>query len=165
MPKLFLPYQAERRWLNYMVGAPSVTGLKAAIESGYIRVGLFKSDVVPALDDEISDYLTIEATYSGYAREQIEVFAAASTNGSGQTIAVCPAVTFIHSGGGVSNSIYGYFLVDTQDTGAGGETDDGTLMGVHRFPDANRPKTMSISSHFITITPRIQLRTITPTDP
>ena len=101
---------------------------------------LYSSNTTPAETDTAATYT--EATFSGYAAANL---AGATWGGpSGGTITYGSQQTFTHNGGGVSNSIYGYFV--TQLT-------SGILLYAER--DGSAPFTLANNGDNVKITPTI----------
>jgi hypothetical protein len=100
---------------------------------------LFQSNTTPAEGDTAGTYT--EATFSGYSA--ITLTGASWGAAAAGTITFAQQ-TFTHNGGGVSNSIYGYYL--TQAT-------SGFLVWAER--DATAPVTIANNTETIKITPTI----------
>lgn len=75
-----------------------------------LRLGLFVNDWMPEIPDTITD-LT-EASYVGYARQNVVDWGAVYTNLSGQAETAAGPYTFQVTSPGPSQSVYGYFLAD-----------------------------------------------------
>lgn len=99
---------------------------------------LFSSNTTPSETDTAGTYT--EATFSGYAAITLT---GASWGAASTTIAYAQQ-TFTHNGGGVSNSIYGYFVV---------QVTSGTLLYAER--DASAPFTLTNNGDNVKITPTI----------
>lgn len=102
------------------------------------RVMLFSNNVAISSATVYSDMA--EATYSGYAR-QTPSFGALALNGASAASMVAGALTFSHNGGGTSNTIYGWALIDSVDN---------KVLAIDNVPSA--PKTMAASGDTITVT-------------
>lgn len=100
---------------------------------------LFQSNTTPAEGDTAVTYT--EATFSGYSAATLT--GASWGAASGGTIAYAQQ-TFTHNGGATSNSIYGYFMV---------QTTSGTLFLAER--DAAAPFTLQNNGDNVKITPSI----------
>ena len=100
---------------------------------------LFSSNTTPAESDTAVTYT--EATFSGYAA--ITLTGASWGAASGGSIAYAQQ-TFTHNGGGVSNSIYGYFVI---------QTTSGTLVYSER--DGAAPFTLANNGDNVKLTPTI----------
>jgi hypothetical protein len=74
-----------------------------------LSLRLFQNNITPADDDVTGDYTV--ATFSGYANSTVPAFGAAVPDGA-DAVATATSVVFLHNGGGVSNDIYGYYVVD-----------------------------------------------------
>lgn len=83
---------------------------------------LYQNNIVPSDTDTAATYT--EATFSGYA--PVTLTGASWGAASGGSIAFAQQ-TFTHNGGGVSNSIYGYYVV---------QATSGTLVYSERDPSA-----------------------------
>lgn len=99
---------------------------------------LYSSNTTPAETDTAATYT--EATFSGYASASLTGASWGIASGS---IAYAQQ-TFTHNGGGVSNSIYGYFVV---------QVTSGTLLYAER--DGAAPFTLTTSGDNVKITPTI----------
>ncbi len=91
------------------------------------QLKLFRNDHTPdPATDTLGDYT--EANFSGYSSEAIG-FSGSEIEGN-KAVRVSGAVAFTHNGGGVSNDIYGWYLVRTTGTDL--------VRCAHRFSDAPR---------------------------
>jgi hypothetical protein len=90
------------------------------------EVGLFKSDIEITKDTVLAD-LTV-ADFSGYAPSAAQVWADPIVDQAGNAIVAAPSVIF-HAATPltVSNSVYGWYLVDSGGT---------VLLAAERFPEA-----------------------------
>lgn len=109
-----------------------------------LSLRLFQNNIVPADDDVTADYTV--ATFSGYANSTVPAFGAAVPDGD-DALATATPVAFVHNGGGVSNDIYGYYIVD------GG----GLLVLADRF--AGAPVNIGPGEAWV-VTPKIRLAPI-----
>lgn len=100
---------------------------------------LFQSNTTPAEGDTAVTYT--ESTFSGYVAATLT--GASWGAASGGSIAYAQQ-TFTHNGGGTSNSIYGYFMV---------QASSGTLFLAER--DGAAPFSMTNNGDNIKITPTI----------
>lgn len=100
---------------------------------------LFSSNTTPSETDTAGTYT--EATFSGYAA--ITLTGASWGAAASGSIAYAQQ-TFTHNGGGTSNSIYGYFVV---------QATSGTLLYAER--DASAPFTLANNGDNVKITPTI----------
>lgn len=100
---------------------------------------LFQSNTTPAESDTAATYT--EATFSGYS--SIALTGASWGTASGGSIAYAQQ-TFTHNGGATSNSIYGYFVI---------QTTSGTLLYSER--DGAAPFTLANNGDNVKITPTI----------
>ena len=100
---------------------------------------LFQSNTTPAEGDTAGTYT--EATFSGYSAATLT--GASWGAASGGSIAYAQQ-TFTHNGGGVSNSIYGYYITQSV---------SGTLFLAER--DGSGPFTLVNTGDNIKITPTI----------
>lgn len=87
------------------------------------EVNLFQNDYIPTPSTVLAD-LTV-ATFSGYAPEVVAALLPAYLDPAGGASAQIATIQFDHSGGGVSNVVYGFWV----------ETAGGTLILVGRFED------------------------------
>jgi len=100
---------------------------------------LFQSNTTPAEGDTAGTYT--EATFSGYS--SITLTGASWGAASGGSIAYAQQ-TFTHNGGATSNSIYGYYMI---------QTTSGTLFLAER--DGAAPFTLANNGDNVKITPTI----------
>lgn len=100
---------------------------------------LFQSNTTPAEGDTDATYT--EATFSGYSA--VTLTGASWGAASAGSIAYAEQ-TFTHNGGGTSNSIYGYYMV---------QTTSGTLLLAER--DGAAPFTLQNNGDNVKITPAI----------
>jgi hypothetical protein len=108
-----------------------------AVAAGRLHsLHLFQNNYVPVLSDVVGNYT--EATFSGYASATL-AWGAAFINGSTQAEIDATPVTFAHSSGGVTNTIYGIYVLDS----------GGALAYAERF---GAPISMATSSDSITYT-------------
>lgn len=91
------------------------------------KLKLFKNDFTPTPATVIGDF--IEADFSGYAAKTIAAFGAVHTNPDGSAEVASPLEQFDHSGGAVSNLVYGWWF----------ETAAGVLIMSERFASAPIP--------------------------
>lgn len=80
------------------------------LNSGDFSVRLFQNNVTPDSDTVIGD-LTI-ATFSGYASQTLAGCSLVGPTTHVEGIESGPYI-FTHNGGGTSNNIYGYYVVNT----------------------------------------------------
>lgn len=84
-------------------------------------VRLYQNNYTP-LDSTILSDLTV-ATFSGYSQQSVTLGTPTEVANKAKTVGTAPQV-FTHNGGGTSNTIYGYYVVDTS---------TGDLVWVERF--------------------------------
>lgn len=72
---------------------------------------LYKADIPIAFNMTLADILGIECDFSGYAALALTTWTPSAMFGIRATTYNNP-LTFTHNGGGISNSVYGYFIVD-----------------------------------------------------
>jgi hypothetical protein len=101
---------------------------------------LYSSNTTPAETDTAVTYT--EATFSGYSA--IPLTGATWGSPSAGSITYSSQQTFTHNGGGVSNSIYGYFVVQSV---------SGTLLYAER--DGSAPFTLTNNGDNVKITPTL----------
>jgi hypothetical protein len=114
---------------------------------GTLDCGLFKSMHTPADGDTLATYTAIEADFPGYARQQIQNWLAASTDGTGRALSVADVVTFTRGAGGAPQNIYGYFVVDAA----------GNLLWAELDPNA--PVAINNPGNTYSILPTLTLKT------
>ena len=76
-----------------------------------MRIGLYKARAAALAHGTTLAGLT-EADYSGYAR-QTPAYGAAALDGANDGVSTAPDLTFAHNGGGVGNTVKGWFLLNT----------------------------------------------------
>ena len=101
---------------------------------------LYSSNTTPAETDTAGTYT--EATFSGYSA--ITLTGATWGSPGAGSITYGSQQTFTHNGGGVSNSIYGYFVVQSV---------SGTLLYAER--DGSAPFTLTNNGDNVKITPTL----------
>ena len=73
---------------------------------------LFKNNYTPVAASVFADFT--DADFSGYSAGGAALsYAAATTNGGGQSQSLATQVSFSHNGGGTANDIYGYAIYDS----------------------------------------------------
>lgn len=98
---LKVPDASERAILATLVTAWGAT----------LDVKLFKNDYQPVDGSVVGNFT--EADFSGYAAVDMAGGAVDPANDAGgRAVATWNEVSFTHNGGGVNNSIYGYYVVD-----------------------------------------------------
>lgn len=107
-----------------------------AADSANWRIGLFQSNTTINATDTLATYTL--ATFSGYAPVAVTWAPAVESSGVGRTQGT--VATFVHNGGGVGNTIYGYVVYHVS----------GKALFAERFA---APKTMNAAGHVITISP------------
>ncbi len=100
---LVVPDEGEVHLLDMLVGGTDMTGL---------HLRLYKNNLTPDQDTVLSDFT--EADFSGYAQVSPS-FGSASTVSHKGKIVDTSARNFTHNGGGTSNTVYGYYLVNSFD--------------------------------------------------
>jgi len=98
---------------------------------------LFKNDHVPAVDDVDANYT--EANFSGYASHALGNWNAAFLNPDDKGQIDADPHSFVHNGGGTSNTVYGAYV----------ENDAGEIVYAERF---DAPRVMSANGDTITYT-------------
>jgi len=126
---IVVPNVGERAMLTTLIAEPH-------------RVRLFKNDITPDEGDVIGDYT--EADFDGYGSYKTAVYGTPATS-SGTSFVVGGSLFWQHDGGATSNTIYGYYVTQNDDT---------TLLRVERF---GTPKTMAALSDIIHVIPRMEL--------
>lgn len=127
---LVFPDTGENLALEMIVNKTAAQGLV---------LKLYKSNTTPAESDTAGTYT--EADFSGYASAALT--GASWGSASSGSIAYAQQ-TFTHNGGGTSNSIYGYFVI---------QTSSGTLLYAER--DGAAPFTLANTGDNVKITPTI----------
>jgi len=119
-------------------------GPTALFAAGPYKMGLYQNNWTPADTDTIS--AVTAATFSGYAGLQNLTSWSAATWSSPRAVAAHANVVWTHNGGGTSNSIYGYYVVDSA----------GNLAFAER--NAVAPVTISVAGQTYTVTPQYTRR-------
>lgn len=93
------PNEGEREIANYIriYGTPNW------------RMKLFANDYQPTEFSTLLDFQ--EAMFSGYA-EQTPVYAAPAIDGNGDAAMAAAELTFVHNGGGIGLTVYGWYIMD-----------------------------------------------------
>lgn len=124
-----------------MSGVLCADGLDIAADAIYTafdslhEMMLYTNTITPGVGTAYAD-LT-EATYSGYARQTVDLSAPVLNVDTEEIDAA--ALTFTHDGGGVSNTVKGYAIV---------RTSDNKLIVAENLPTA---KTMASSGDFVKV--------------
>lgn len=113
------------------------------VAQGY-TVGLFQNDWTPANTDTIS--AVTAATFSGYSGLELLTGPTSATWVSPRALSNFDPIVWTHNGGGTSNSIYGYYVVD------GG----GALAWGERLTGG--PVTIGVNGQTYTVTPQYTRR-------
>lgn len=119
--------------------------LRAAFNAGGLLMGLFQNNLTPGDTTVLGDIT--EATFSGYARQALAGFGAATTV-SGRASTTGSACSWTRGAGGTSNSIYGYYVLDSTGT---------KLLWIERDP--NGPVSMTAVGTIYTVFPVFTLAT------
>jgi len=122
----------------------NAAALRTWLNSQTYKLRLFQNNYTPLTTSVIGDFT--EATFSGYAGQNIGSWAVAVLSGS-KYILTAPALTFSHSGGATGNTIYGYYIV----TG-------GIAVAQWAERDPNGPRSMTASGDTYIITPTFSLK-------
>lgn len=125
-----------------------ISQVDALVAARTYSVRLYQNNYTPVVGSVLANF-TI-ATYSGYA-SQNAAFGASSIDANGNAKADAAALTFAHSGGATSNSIYGYYVVDT---GAN------KVVFAERF--AGAPLSFAIAGDQVVLTPHMYGGPTTP---
>ena len=114
--------------------------------AGNYKIGLFKNNFTPGNTSVIGD--VTPADFSGYSTVGLHTFSswASATWNSPRAEATHADVTWTHNGGGTSNDIYGYYVVDGS----------GNLAWAERY--ASAPVTLSGSGQSFTVSPKYTRR-------
>lgn len=100
--------------MNYVPNVAEVSLLQGIIdfllEGGTLH--LFKTNHTPVAGDTLATYTAIEAAFGGYAAKTLTGWTAAATNGSGQAETQNSIQTWITTGAGLPETIYGVFVED-----------------------------------------------------
>lgn len=97
--------------------------IAAELDTCYLR--LFKSTRTPSHTDVLADYTAIECTFPGYAAIQLTSWLAAAIV-AGKAYTEASNQTFTRTSGGSGDTVYGYFLADTNGS-------SGKLLGAMLF--------------------------------
>lgn len=135
---LSIPGQGLRYFLDAILDAIDNSAL----------VRLFQNDHFPAVDDDLADYT--EANFEGYVQHGAVNWSAPVTVGQ-TTYTQADEVQFLKGFGGVSNSVYGYFLTDGTGT---------VLLAAQRYPGP--PVSMGADGAIIRVVPRLSLYSAEP---
>lgn len=79
------------------------------VSDGY-KIGLFQNNHVPTDLDVFSDLVVCD--FSGYAGEQLLAGFSGAAWSSPRATTTGSTVIWTHNGGGTSNTVYGYYIVD-----------------------------------------------------
>lgn len=114
--------------------------------AGAYKIGLYKNNWTPAEGDTIS--AVTPADFSGYSTVGLATFSswASATFSTPRWTVTHADVTWTHNGGGTSNDIYGYYVVDGS----------GNLAWAERY--ASAPVTLSGSGQSFTVSPKFTRR-------
>jgi|SRR6516162_620944 len=77
---------------------------------GNIAIRLFNNNYTPAAGDTPSSYT--EATFPGYSRVNTTLGAATIDTTAHKATTTAPIATFLCTGGGTTEQIYGYYVLD-----------------------------------------------------
>lgn len=80
----------------------------AVRQSVPVKARLYKNDFSPTPASVLADFT--EATYSGYAAQEISPMSEPEETPSGKVRSQSAELTFSHNGGVTGNQIYGYFV-------------------------------------------------------
>jgi len=136
---LVVPQSGSLSVCQYLAYIWSQTG-------AYLTIKLYKSDTTPDWDTVLAD-LT-ECDFSGYASMQLTAwdYAGVFLDGDGRAkVNHTTNYTAMHNGGGVSNNVYGFFVVDNT----------GDLCWLQRFDSP--PIAIDSNGKFITVVPSFTL--------
>lgn len=132
---LLVPDVGEVRLLEYV---------RARLNSGNIRIGLFASSHMPAAADVLSTYTAIEATFPGYATAETANWSVPAPDGTGRQFTQADFQVWTRGVGGSPESIFGYFIWDA---------DSGDLLWAEADPNA--PVPINSSGNTYTVRPRL----------
>ncbi len=99
--------------MSVIVPKTARTGMLDDIKDGRLQgasLCLFRNNLTPDANTVLGD-LT-EANFSGYARQTLSAWPNSALSGA-IARTTHPDKTFLHSGGGVDNDIYGYYVLDS----------------------------------------------------
>ena len=105
---------------------------------------LYQNNITPADGDTLATYT--EATFSGYAEITLDAWSAAFTDAGNKARVEEEAREFLHNGGAVNNSIYGYYITNVGST---------QLLWAERNPAA--PVVINAGNPSYTVLPRFTL--------
>lgn len=100
--------------MNYVPNVAENTMLKNIVDN-LLQGGtlhLFKSNHTPVAGDTLSTYTAIEATFGGYAAITVSSWSVPATNGSGQSETDAAIQTWVTTGSGLPETVYGVFYED-----------------------------------------------------
>lgn len=98
---LIVPDEGEVAMLDMLVNGDSFAN---------VRLRLYQNNLTPDQDTVYGDFAV--ATFSGYGEETPSFGAASIVSHKGKIVDSAER-TFVHNGGGTSNTIYGYYVVDS----------------------------------------------------
>jgi len=98
---LVVPDVGEVILLDVMVNGDTLAGFECR---------LYQNNYTPVQGSVLSDFTV--ATFSGYAADWTTFGPASTVSNKGKIVATSPVV-YVHNGGATSNTIYGYYIVDT----------------------------------------------------
>jgi len=110
----------------------------------FYKIGLYKNDWTPGAEDDITD--VVAANFSGYIGLANLISWATAVWVTPRAESTHGNVVWTHNGGGVSNDIYGYYVVD----------EAGNLAWAER--NATGPVTISVNGQTYTVTPKYTRR-------
>lgn len=122
----------------------TVNAQTALFAAGPYQIGLYQNNWTPADGDTIS--AVTPATFSGYSGLQNLNSWSSAVWITPRATAAHSAVSWTHNGGGTSNSIYGYYIVDAS----------GNLAWAERYSGA--PVTINTNGQVYQVTPQYTRR-------
>lgn len=110
MSNLVIPETGEAAFLTEIR-----TALAALITATHLKVRLFSNNYTPIATTVVSDFT--EATFTGYAAQNVPALSTVFTNAAGQAEIDANATNFFQATDAVSpNTIYGYWIADETST-------------------------------------------------
>jgi len=83
--------------------------INSSLDMSAFECRLYQNNYTPVQGSVLGDFTV--ATFSGYAADWTTFGAASIVSNKAKIVASAP-VSFVHNGGGTSNTIYGYYIVD-----------------------------------------------------
>jgi hypothetical protein len=81
--------------------------------SGALYCRLFQNDITPDEDSELGDF--VEADFDGYAQIIMNLWQGVALDGTDRAFTYHGTTSFLQTGTGTTNDIYGFYLADVTD--------------------------------------------------